>query len=150
MSQREIDQAIRDAERYAAEDQAKKEAQKERDRAENLRMVEELEAWQNSPDSDADLRTLPVLTRADADISPEWITTEKETVAGVPVMRHMIPCNGVVHLRAYFTLTDFSIREMTRAAMMAGMLGRLATKRHDAMTIQQEIKRWTGGIGFAV
>ena len=36
MSQREIDQAIRDAERYAAEDKAKKEAQKERDRAENL------------------------------------------------------------------------------------------------------------------
>ena len=122
----------------------------ERDRAENLRMAEELEAWQNSPDSDADLRTLPVLTRADADVSPEWITTEKETVAGVPVMRHMIPCNGVVHLRAYFTLTDFSIREMTRAAMMAGMLGRLATKRHDAMTIQQEIKRWTGGIVFAL
>ena len=30
------------------------------------------------------------------------------------------------------------------------MLGRLPTAEHDAMTLQQDIKRWTGSLGFAI
>ena len=122
----------------------------EEERAETERMREEIETWQCTPDRDQDLATLPVLRKEDADIEPEWVETEILTVSGVPVMIHRLPCNGVVHLRAYFSLTDMSLDDLTRAAFYAGMLGKLPTRRYDAFRLQQEIKRRTGSLGFAV
>ena len=118
--------------------------------AEAERMREEIEAWQCTPDREEDLATLPLLRKEDADIEPEWIETETETICGVPVMIHRLPCNGVVHLRAYFSLTDLPLDDLTRAAFYAGMLGKLPTRKYDALSLQQEIRRCTGSLGFAV
>lgn len=120
------------------------------EREETERIREEIEAWQCMPDREEDLAKLPLLCREDADIEPEWVETEIIHVSGVPVMVHRIPCNGVVHLRAYFALTDMTLDELTKAALFAGMLGKLPTKKYDALLLQQEIKRWTGSFGFAV
>ena len=115
-----------------------------------IHFAEELEVWQTTPDRDEDLRTLPLLNLEDADIEPEWIDTETVHLNGVPVMIHRIPCNGVIHLRAYFSLTDLSLEELTKAALFAGMLGRLPTRKYSALQLQQEIKRCTGSLGFSV
>ena len=120
------------------------------ERAETERIREEVEEWQCTPDREEDLAKLPLLRREDADIEPEWVETEIIRVSGVPVMVHRIPCNGVVHLRAYFLLTDLTLDELTKAALFAGMLGKLPTKKYDALSLQQEIKRRTGSLGFAV
>ena len=116
----------------------------------NDRLIESVEAWQNAPDSPEALKTLPRLRKDDADIEPEWTETEVRDCGGVPVMIHRLNCNGVVHLRAYFLLTDYSLEELTRLSQLTGMLGRLPTKEHDAWTLQQEIKRWTGSVGFTI
>ena len=113
-------------------------------------LIASIEAWQNTPDSPDDLKTLPRLRKEDADIEPEWVETEVRDCGGVPVMTHRLNCNGVVHLRAYFLLTDYTLEELTKLSQLAGMLGRLPTKEHDAWTLQQEIKRWTGAIGFTI
>ena len=126
------------------------EAWTEAERTGNEESIKALEAWQQIPDSQEALRSLPMLTREDAVTSPVWTETEETTVDGVPVMTHRLFCNGIVYLRAYFTMTDFSLEELLRASMIAGMMGRLATDRHDALTLQQEIKRWTGGLAAAV
>ena len=65
-------------------------------------------------------------------------------------MTHRLNCNGVVHLKAYFALTDFSLKELTRLSQMTGLLGRLPTDRHDALSLQLEIRRWIGSLGFAI
>ena len=122
----------------------------EEQRQENDRLIDELEAWQQSPDPEETMQLLPVLTRSDVITAPAWTETEEATVSGVPVMIHRLPCNGLVYLRTYFPLTDFSLDELTRAALIAGMLGRLATKKHDALSLQQEIKRCTGGLSFGL
>ena len=120
------------------------------EREETNRLIREIEEWQKTPDSMEALASLPLLKREDADISPEWIETETVTENGVQIMIHRIPCNGVVHLRAYFALTDLSLDELTRASLFAGMLGRLPTKKYDALRLQLEIKRCTGSFGFTV
>ena len=122
----------------------------EEERAGTEKLMDEIGRWQNTPDREEDLATLPMLRREDADLSPEWIKTESETLSGVRVMIHRIPCNGVAHFRAYFTLTDLPAEELTQTALLAGMLGHLPTRQHDALTLQQEIKRYTGSFGFAV
>ena len=120
------------------------------EREETDRMIREIAEWQQAPDREEDLATLPMLKLEDADIEPEWIETETETVDGVKVWIHRLPCNGVVHIRAYFSLTDLSLDELTKASLFAGMLGKLPTKKYDALKLQQEIKRCTGSLGFAV
>ena len=120
------------------------------ERAELDSFAEELERWQQAPDRKEDLETLPMLSLQDADIEPEWVETETEILHGVKVMKHRIPCNGIVHLRAYFSLTDLTLEELTQASLFAGMLGRLPTLRYDALRLQQEIRRCTGSFGFTV
>ncbi len=122
----------------------------EKEFEENERLIQEIAVWQQTPDREEDLAALPLLKKEDADISPEWIETQIASVNGTRVMIHRFPCNGIVHLRAYFTLTDFSLDELTRASLFAGMLGRLPTRKYDALRLQQEIKRWTGNFGFAI
>ena len=141
------------------EEKREKEAEKLRRAMENMtaeekeeteRLRQEIEAWQQAPDPEEGLAALPMLKREDADVEPEWTETETETEEGVPVMFHEVGCGGVVHLRAYFALSDLTLEELTRAALMAGMLGKLPTKEHDTLKLQQEIKRYTGNFGFAV
>ena len=122
----------------------------EEERQENIRLIEDIESWQESPDSPEALKTLPRLTKEDADIAPEWTGTELRDCEGVPVMIHELNCNGVVHLRAYFRLTDYSLEDITKVSQLAGLLGRMPTAKHDALTLQQEIKRWTGSMGFSI
>ena len=120
------------------------------ERKANGRLIEELDAWQKTPDSDEALATLPMLKKEDADVTPEWTETETEECLGVTVLHHVIPANGVVHVRAYFALTDLNLEEITKAGLAAAMLGKLPTKHHDALTLQQEIKRYTGTLGFSI
>ena len=118
--------------------------------AENDRLIREIAEWQNTPDSPEALMTLPRLSKKDADIAPEWTETVLQDCEGVKVMTHRLNCNGVVHMRLYFTLTDYSLEELTRLSQLTGLLGRLPTAKHDALTLQQDIKRWTGSLGFAI
>ena len=120
------------------------------DADENDRLAENIRDWQKKPDDPEALKTLPRLSKEDADIEPEWVETEVCSCEGVPVMIHQLNCNGVVHLRAYFALTDYSLDELTKLSQLTGLLGRLPTARYDALTLQQEIKRWTGSVGFAI
>ncbi|MBR3428886.1 MAG: insulinase family protein [Clostridia bacterium] len=122
----------------------------EKEKDDVFRLAEEIERWQETPDREEDLATLPLLKKEDADIEPEWTETEEVRENGVRILIHRIPCNGVVHLRAYFALTDFSLEELTEASMFAGMLGRLPTRKYNALELYQEIKRYTGSLGFAL
>ena len=116
----------------------------------NDRLNAETDSWQNTPDSDEALRTLPRLKKEEADVEPAWTDTEVHTCSGVPVMLHRLNCNGVIHLQAYFALTDYSLEELTRLNQLVSLLGRMPTAEHDALTLQQEIKRWTGSVGFGI
>ena len=122
----------------------------EKEKEENDRLITSIEDWQQEADSPEALRTLPRLNKEDADVEPEWIGTEVREVRGVPVMAHRLNCNGVIHLRTYFALTDYSLEELTKISQLTGLLGRLPTASHDARMLQQEIKRWTGALGFSI
>ena len=114
------------------------------------RMSRLLEEWHNTPDSPEALATLPMLTRADADVTPQWTDTEESRLDGARILRHRLNCNGVVHLRAYIALTDWTLEELTRGRLFASLLGRLSTAQHDARSLQLETKSYIGELGFGV
>ncbi len=122
----------------------------EDERRANTGKTEKLLAWQMSPDSPEMLKKLPMLKKEDAYTPPRWIDTEQTETEGVRVWTHCLPCNGVVHIRLYFRLTDCTLNELTRLSGLAGLLGRMPTEAHDAFSLQQDIRRYTGSLGFAI
>ncbi len=116
----------------------------------NDRMLETLDAWQQTPDSEEALQSLPSLSLSDADVAPKWTETEETVVSGVRVLTRRMNCNGIVYIRVYFRLTDLGLEELTRADFLASLLGKLSTGKHDARSLQEEIKRYTGGFGVIV
>ncbi len=116
----------------------------------NQELIRALADWQTAPDPEEALAALPVLKKEDADLPPEWTESEEEKVLGATVLYHTLPCNGVVHLKAYFPLTDLNLEQIPAAGLFTVMLGKLSTASHDALSLQQEIKRYTGTMSFSL
>lgn len=117
---------------------------------ENESMVAALNQWQKTPDSAEALATLPMLKISDADQEPEWTETELLDQQGIRIMYHRIPCHGIIHLNLYFALTDVELPELTRLSLMTGMLGSLPTAKHDVLSLEQDIDKYTGRMDFSI
>ena len=122
----------------------------EADRQANDALLASLRAWQETPDSPEALATLPMLKKEDADIPAAWPETDSRKVEGVRLLYHPIPTGGIDHVRMYFNLSALRMDELQDASLICAMLGKLPTARHDAFSLQQEIKRYTGRLGFSV
>ena len=110
-----------------------------------------LKAWQQTPDTLEGLATLPVLDLAQISDEPADIGTVQETVQGVTVLRHNTGTNGIVHLNAYFALTDLSLEELSALSFATGLLGKLPTANYpDTADLQSAVKTHLGNLEFAV
>ena len=112
--------------------------------------AETLHTWQQTPDSPEALAALPTLDLAQISDEPAGLATDVETVNGVTVLRHKTGTNGIVHLTAYFALTDFTLEELTSAAFTASLLSQLPTENYDAASLQSQIKTHLGKLTFSV
>jgi Zn-dependent M16 (insulinase) family peptidase len=70
--------------------------------------------WQQTPDSPEQLATLPKLDLSEISSEPVLCETTEEVCEGVTVLRHKAASNGIVHLSAYFRLTDCTLAELTK------------------------------------
>lgn len=110
----------------------------------------ELSQWQQTPDSPEQLATLPKLDLSEISPDPVLCETTEELCKGVTILRHKAASNGIVHLSAYFRLTDRSLEDLSKLATLSNLLGALPTKAKDSATLQNEIKTWLGELEFAV
>lgn len=106
--------------------------------------------WQQTPDSPEQLATLPKLDISEISPDPVLCETSEEICDGVTILRHKAASNGIVHISAYFRLTDRSLEDLSKLATLSQLLGALPTKAKDATTLQNEIKTWLGELKFAV
>ena len=119
-------------------------------RAENDFLLSSLHSWQDTADTPEALSSLPVLKKGDANIPVEWPSTEEKDLNGVHLLFHQLPTGGIVNLRAYFSMGDLSLGQLQDASLICGLLGKLPTKHYDTLTLQQEIKQYTGRLGFSI
>ena len=109
-----------------------------------------LHTWQQTPDSPEALATMPVLDLKQISPEPEWIPTARENFNGITILRHDIPTGGIAHLCAYFSLADRSLEELTAAAFLTKLLGKLPTGKRSAAQVQTDIKRFFGSCAFSL
>ncbi len=122
----------------------------EKERTANEMLLSSLREWQQTPDTPEALSTLPMLRKEDADLPPVWTETEEVRNQNVLILRHLLPCSGIVYLRSVFSISDLSAEEIVRVNMICSLLGKLPTTHHDAKSLQTEVKRWLGRLSFSV
>ncbi|MBQ7875578.1 MAG: insulinase family protein [Oscillospiraceae bacterium] len=130
--------------------QAEKAALSEEAFEELKKQNSEFSKWQQTPDSPEQLATLPMLGLSEISGEPNLCPTEEEEVGGVTLLRHKIPSNGIVHLTAYFRMTDRSLEEISRLNLLSRLLGELPTRTKDSETLQNEVKTYVGDLKFGI
>ena len=142
------------AEKEAAEEaervKAVVEALDETGRKELEELNRKLLEWQQTDDSEEDLATIPQLDIADIDPMPQLISTEEKDACGARVLFHQLPSNGIVHINAYFPVTQLALSELPAAALITEFFRDLPTEKYDVLTLQNEIRMYIGGISFGL
>ncbi len=119
-----------------------------RERLEELNRI--LLEWQQTDDSEEDLATIPQLDIKDIDPMPQLIPTEEKSVCGAKLLFHQLPSNGIVHINAYFPVTQLTLPELPAAALITEFFKDLPTEKYDVLTLQNEIRMYIGGISFGL
>jgi Zn-dependent M16 (insulinase) family peptidase len=65
-------------------------------------------------------------------------------------MFHQVPSNGIVHINAYFPITQLALDELPAAALITEFFRDLPTDKYDVFSLQNEIRMYIGGISFGL
>ena len=106
--------------------------------------------WQQKPDQAEDLAKLPKLSLDQISAEPVVTETEEDHLDQIPLLRHKIASNGIVHLNAYFRLTGSSLEQLTKLSMLGKLLGKMPTASHSAAELENQVKTWLGELHFGV
>ena len=120
------------------------------EKMQNAAMNQDLERWQHEPDTPEALSTIPRLHLEDIGQMPSHAETMIRDVQGAKVLFHPLRTDGIVALSIYISLNDFTLRELSVLSVLCPMIGSLPTLRHDAVTIQREIRKWIGSMSCSV
>lgn len=122
----------------------------EQDRTEKRERAAALERWQVTPNSAEELASLPSLDLADLAVEPTYMATGIDNVAGVTVLTHPSPVEGIVQLRAYVDISDQPWQDLASLQFMTLLLGKLATKKRSAEALVREVKTRIGLLNFQI
>ena len=125
-------------------------AMTEEERADLEDLNTELLRWQETPDSEEALATIPQIELSDISRVPELIGTDVSTRDGVTMLYHPLPTKGIVYINAYFPITDLSLEELPAAALLTEFYKDLPTENYSVIELQNEIKTYVGSISFGI
>ncbi|MBQ4071566.1 MAG: insulinase family protein [Clostridia bacterium] len=110
------------------------------------RECEELQRWQEAPDSDEAIATVPSLTLDDISREPKRIPTEERELSGVRIITHPIQTSGIVYAEMYFDISDVSCEELPLFSLLNSALISMPTAKRDARALQRLIKTHLGNL----
>jgi presequence protease len=109
---------------------------------------EALRKWQNTPDSEEAMASIPVLERSDLEREPRYPVTEvlQEEGDGFMVLAHPSETNGIDYLDLSFDVTDLEEELMPYLGICKILIGAMDTKNYSYQELDNEINIVTGGI----
>ena len=109
--------------------------------------AQKLQGWQQTPDTEEALASIPVLELTDLKNSPAPVSVTEDQWEGLTVLQHQMD-PGLIYFRAWFWTSDCSQEELPLLMLMGHLLGILDTKAHSRDRLQLEIRRTTGRLAF--
>ena len=133
----------KEAARLHKESEVWTEADKARLKAEG----EALQLWQQTPDSEEALKTIPMLKLSDLAEKPEPLQMTETVFKGVPLMKHTVG-SPIANFRTHFQAADLAPEDLPALAVLCRVLGSMATKKHSRSTLPLAIKNTLGRVSF--
>ncbi len=115
-----------------------------------VRRTKELEEYQSAPESEENLKCIPVLRREDISREIEPIINEEMKMNGVPMIFHEIETNGIGYLDLLFDLSSVSEELLPYVGILQSVLGIIDTEHYEYGELFNEINVHTGGIGTSL
>lgn len=109
-----------------------------------LEQQKQVEIWQQTPDDQEVLDTLPRIRLDQIRPDPEALPTETLNIGGVPVLCHRTSTGGILHLNLYFALDDLAPEDLPGASFLAQLLTNVPTQNHSLEDLQREIRAQLG------
>lgn len=120
----------------------------EPDRARIRKEAESLRIFQQTPDSEEALRTIPMLKLSDLNEKPEPLQTARFERNGVTVLRHTVDTELAL-FKAHFAADDLTVDELPALSVLCRILGSMATKRHSRAALSLAVKNTIGRLDFS-
>ena len=111
-----------------------------------LAKYEALRAWQQTPDTEEKLSTLPTLTLDDITIPKKDIKTEVSYIGKAKVLRHSVRCVGITRVELHFAADDLDDRELYLLSLLTTVLKNLPTENYTASELQSELRSNLGSL----
>ena len=118
------------------------------ERERQARLAESLLRWQQTPDSEEALASIPMLRLEDLAEAPEPLNTTETRLGEIPLLRH-VTGSRLCFLRAHFEASDLSLEELPALSVLCRLLGSMGTERYDRARLPLEIKRKLGRLSFS-
>lgn len=105
-----------------------------------------LREWQNTPDTQEALDTIPRLMIADLDKENTVIPVEEDALQDASILYHDLFTNGIVYLDLGFDLHSLPADLLPYTNLFGKALLEMGTAKEDFVKLSQRIGRLTGGI----
>ena len=135
------------AEQERAEVRAAAAVWTEADRAAQAKQADALRLWQQTPDSEEALTTIPMLRLEDLAPAPVPLRTAETRLNEVPLLRHETG-SKLAFLRAHFEASDLKLEELPVFSVLCELLGAMGTERYDRARLPLELMRTVGRIAM--
>ncbi|MBQ1631965.1 MAG: insulinase family protein, partial [Clostridia bacterium] len=132
----------------AARVKAEGDAWTDADRAAQKEKAEALRVFQQTPDSEEALKTIPMLKLSDLNDKPEPLYVEQTEKNGVTVLRHTVDTELAL-FKTYFAADDLTLDELPALSVLCRVLGSMATKRHTRTALPLAVKNTIGRLDFS-
>lgn len=115
-----------------------------------IELNEKLIAYQQEPNSEEALNTLPKLTLEDVGKDIEDFPHKDERIKGVDVLNYQNDNLGISYLNLYFNLAGIKKEQLPYIGFFHTLFGRLDTENYTVEDLQSELKTYVGALKFAL
>jgi Zn-dependent M16 (insulinase) family peptidase len=111
--------------------------------------LEELLAYQNREDSKSAKSTIPSLRVSDIPSSGRIVDHVSVANGDSIVFKTQPTSKGVVYFTVYFPIDDLNAAQLVKVPLLARLLGKLPTHKHDVLSLQTELMSTAGRIEYS-
>ena len=106
----------------------------------------QLEAYQETPSTQEELMSIPMLTLDDIEKKSLPFANEEICVAGFKGLIHDYETNGIGYVKLLFDMTGMPKKLIPYASLLANVLGNVNTKNKSYQALNNEMDMHTGGV----
>ena len=100
--------------------------------------------WQQTPNTDEELASIPTLAREDLKTEPRKIATEISTLDGCEIISHPLRTGGISYPELFFDISDVAPEDLPYVRLFSDMLSEWDTEKGSVTSFRNRVKKHLG------